>query len=127
MSITSKNVFVVSCELAVFEEHFSRKRSSDIINYYEIRQRLTNNDVMKNPPSQDVIEFQIIKKLNLFSKCKKTEFLFFYADKLNISFINGLKSLLKESPFEIKYHLLISPERPLPRIQKEFDTVQRLE
>ena len=87
----SKNIFVVKCNPSRFSDNFSRKKNSEIINHYEIRQRLTNNDVFKNPPTDEIVNFQIIKKLNNFKGCRNTEFLFFYQDKINDEFIIGLK------------------------------------
>ena len=63
MAVMSKNIFVVSCNREIFESSFSRKKNSDIINHYEIHQKLTNNDSAKIPPSQEIVNFQIIKKL----------------------------------------------------------------
>ena len=127
MAVISKNIFVVNCDKSKFESVFSRKRNSDIINYYEIRQRLTNNDVFKCPPSPDIIEFQIIKKLNSFSKCRKTEFLFFYVDDLSTDFLNYLKSIFNECEFPVNFHLLIDKDDIIPTIHTEFNSVQILE
>ena len=127
MSILSKNIFIVNCELEKFELVFSRKRNSDIINHHEIKQRLTNNDVFKIPPSDEVVEFQIVKKLNSFRKCKKTEFLFFYVDSIEKKFIQNLKDIFTNCEFPVNYHLLIDSELPSTRIHKEFNSVQNLE
>ena len=127
MAVISKNIFVVNCDKSKFESVFSRKRNSDIINYYEIRQRLTNNDVFKCPPSSDIVEFQIIKKLNAFSKCRKTEFLFFYVDNLSNDFLNYLKSIFTECEFPVNFHLLLEKDQSVPKIHTEFNSVQILE
>ena len=127
MAIISKNIFVVNCDKITFEKSFSRKRNSDIINYHEIKQRLTNNDVFKSPPSDDIVEFQIIKKLNSFRKCRKTEFLFFYIDDVNQSFVTNLKTLFGECEFPVNFHLLVDPAQPLPKFHVEFNSVQKIE
>jgi hypothetical protein len=127
MEIT-KNVFIVNCDRSVFEGYFSRKRNSDIINHHEIKQRLTTNDVFKTPPSEDVIEFQIIKKLNSFGKCKKSEFLFFYADSINKNLIESLKSIFSECEYPVNYHLLIeSIDNSYAEVSNEFSSIQQLE
>jgi hypothetical protein len=127
MAIT-KNVFIVNCEKKVFEDYFSRKRNSDIINHHEIKQRLTNNDVFKTPPSPEVIEFQIIKRLNSFGKCKKSEFLFFFADSVNKDLIESLKSIFGECEFPINYHLLLENlDGSHVDISKEFCSIQQLD
>lgn len=110
MSAITKNVFIVNCDRSVFEGYFSRKRNSDIVNYHEIQKRLTNNDVFKTPPSKEVVEFQIIKRLNSFSKCKKTEFLFFFSDNVNVDIMESLKSVFSECEFPVNYHLLLDSE-----------------
>ena len=127
MSIVSKNVFIVKCDLPKFEENFSRKKNSEIINQYEIRQRLTNNDVFKNPPTDEIVEFQIIKKLNNFKDCKKTEFLFFYRERLDSSFIEGIKEFLGESQFPVTYHLLLERDIRDNKLKKHFNTVQYMD
>lgn len=127
MAIISKNVFIVNCDRDKFESYFSRKRNSDIINHHEIRQRLTNNDIFKTPPSQDVVEFQIIKRLNSFCKCKKSEFLFFYVDNLESNLISNIKEQFIYCDFPVNYHLLIDQDLTPPKFAKEFDTIQKLE
>lgn len=127
MAIISKNVFIVNCDRSKFESYFSRKRNSDIINHHEIRQRLTNNDIFKTPPSQEVIEYQIIKKINSFSRCKKSEFLYFYIDKLELDFINKIKILFSSCEFPINYHLLIDYELNEKLKKLEFNSINKLE
>lgn len=125
----NKNIFIVNCGIDKFENLFSRKRNSDIINYYEIRQRLTNNDIFKTPPSMEIIEFQIIKKINAFSKCKKTEFLFFYSDNVDFDFITKLKTLFSGCEFPINYHLIseTAETKYTNKLIKEFNSVQSLD
>jgi hypothetical protein len=124
MSTVSKNVFIVKCDLSKFTESFSRKKNSEIINHYEIRQRLTNNDVFKTPPTDEIVNFQIMKKLNNFKDCKKTEFLFFYQDQLEDMFINGLKSFFSDSSYTMHFHLLLESETKNTKLKKQFNTVQ---
>lgn len=128
MSTITKNVFIVNCDRGVFEGYFSRKRNSDIINYHEIQKRLTNNDVFKTPPSREVVEFQIIKRLNSFSKCKKTEFLFFFSDSHNSEIVDSLKSVFSECEFPVNYHLLLDdPNSSLLQENTKFTSIQLLD
>lgn len=124
MSILSKNVFIVKCDLSTFNENFSRKKNSEIINHHEIRQRLTNNDVFKTPPTDEIVNFQIIKKLNNFKDCKKTEFLFIYQDSIEIDFMGRLKIFFEDSNFPIHYHLLLDQEPKAKKLKSHFNTVQ---
>jgi hypothetical protein len=120
----SKNIFVVKCDPSRFSDNFSRKKNSEIINHYEIRQRLTNNDVFKNPPTDEIVNFQIIKKLNNFKGCRNTEFLFFYQDKINDEFIIGLKKFFIDSGYPIHYHLISESEIKSNRLKKHFNSFQ---
>ena len=101
-----KNVFIVKCDRENFEKNFSKKRNSDIINHNDIRERLTNNDVFKSPPSPEIVQFQIIKRINSFTRCKKSEFLFFYQEDLTSGFVDGLKTLFSSCEYPINYHLV---------------------
>ena len=120
----SKNVFIVKCDISRFNESFSRKKNSEIINHHDIRQRLTNNDVFKSPPTDEIVNFQIIKKLNNFKDCKKTEFLFIYQDNVNPEFVNRLKGFFKDSEFPVLYHLLVENENKTAKVKKQFTTIQ---
>ena len=123
----SKNVFIVKCDISLFNESFSRKKNSEIINHHDIRQRLTNNDVFKSPPTDEIVNFQIIKKLNNFKDCKKTEFLFFYRDAIDPFFIDALKEIVNQSDFPVHYHLLLEKDIKDSRIKKMFNTIQFME
>lgn len=123
----SKNIFIVKCDRETFERSFSRKKNSEIINYYEIHQKLTNNDVSKAPPTKEIVEYQIIKKLNNFKDCRKTEFVFFLQEKIDRHFVYRLKEFFGECFVPIYYHLLLDKEIKDSKITKEFNTVQYLE
>ena len=82
-----KNVFIVKCERDIFERLFSKNKNSDVINHHDIREKLTNNDLYKTPPSSEIIQFQIMKKINSFNKCKKSEFIYFYREEISEDFI----------------------------------------
>lgn len=120
-----KNVFVVNCDRKNFEKNFTKKKNSDIINHDDIRERLTNNDAFKTAPSSEIIQFQIIKKINSFTKCKKSEFLFFYQDDLSMDFVDGLKKLFSSCEYDINFHL-VTDESDL-EINEKFHTIQKME
>lgn len=123
----SKNIFIVNCEVSRFEDYFSRKKNSDIVNYFEIKKRLTNNDVFKTPPSRDIIEFHMMKRLNSFSRCKKSEFLYFYTDSISEDLIKNLKNIFSSCNFPVNFHLLQEEGSNFPKYQDEFVSVQYLE
>lgn len=120
-----KNVFIVKCDRENFEKHFSKKRNSDIINHNDIRERLTNNDVFKSPPSSEIVEFQIIKKINAFTKCKKSEFLFFYQEDLTTDFIEGIKILFSSCEYTINFHLVTDDSSV--ELNEKFHSIQKME
>lgn len=126
MSIT-KNVFIVNCERERFEKFFSKKRNSDVINWKDIRDKLTNNDALKIPPTKQIIEFQIIKKFNSFSKCKRTEFLYYYVDNISDDIINEVKSFFRSCQFLVNYHIITSVEQGFDSILNDFNSVQLIE
>lgn len=102
-----KNVFIVRCDRDIFERIFSKKRNSDVINHHDIRERLTNNDLYKMPPSPEIIQFQIMKKINSFTKCKKSEFIYLYREEISKEFVEGVKSLFSSScESAINFHLV---------------------
>jgi hypothetical protein len=127
MAVMSKNIFVVNCDRQVFESSFSRKKNSDIINHYEIHQKLTNNDSSKIPPSEEIVNFQIIKKLNNFRECRKTEFVYFLKEDVDKNFISRLKTFFNNCSVPVFFHLLKEGNRKDNSLEKEFNTVQILE
>ena len=125
MSIT-KNVFIVNCDRDKFEKFFSKKRNSDIINWKEIKDKLTNNDALKIPPSMQIVEFQVIKKINSFSKCKRLEFLYYYTERINDEIIQNLKNFFSSCKFPVNYHLITNDLNEFD-IVNDFESVQILE
>jgi hypothetical protein len=123
----TKNIFIVKCDRETFEKNFSKKRNSDVINHNDIRERLTNNDVFKTPPSSEIVQFQIIKRINSFSRCKKSEFLFFYQEDLTEDFIEGLKTLFSSCEYPINYHLVTSDEEIENKLNEKFSSIQKIE
>jgi len=119
----SKNIFIVRCEAEVFSKKFEKKKKSDIINYLEIKQRLTNNDIFKNPPSPEILEFHIEKKINSFKKCKKSEFLFLYRSTIDMNFVKWIKKVFNRCNYETNFHLVTQNENESHNITEQFKTV----
>jgi hypothetical protein len=127
MAIMSKNIFIVKCDRSLFEKNFSRKKNSDIINKYEICQKLTNNDSAKIPPSEDIINFQIVKKLNTFRDCKKTEFVYFLKEDIDTEFLLKLKGFFSNCEIPVYYHLLSDNKLEEDYMKKEFHSVHLIQ
>lgn len=123
-----KNIFLVVCDEDFFNEEFSRKKISDIINYFEIKKRLTNNDLLKNEPTKNIVEFHIIKKLNSFANCKKREFLYFYSKNVTKRLIENIKGIFSTCEYPVKFHLLIDNNKKIDQeIFESFDEIGYLE
>ncbi len=127
MPIMSKNVFIVKCDRDTFEKSFTRKKNSEIINHYEIHQKLTNNDSAKTPPTDDIVHFQIVKKLNNFRECRKTEFIFVLREKIDRDFVSRIKDFFGECFVPVYYHLLSDVVIKDRKITSEFHSVQSLD
>jgi hypothetical protein len=125
MPIQSKNVFLVKCEIDVFESLFSKKKNLEVINYREIRNKMQNSDHQKHEPSDDVVQLQIIKKINTFKDCKRTETIYIHREKVDKDFIQKIKSLLRTSPFQVDYHLLHDGKMERG-IKREFVTIKEI-
>jgi hypothetical protein len=123
----SKNVFIVKCDRDTFKKSFTRKKNSEIINHYEIHQKLTNNDSAKTPPTDDIVHFQIVKKLNNFRECRKTEFIFVLREKIDRDFVSRIKDFFGECFVPIYYHLLSDVVIKDRKITSEFHSVQSLD
>jgi hypothetical protein len=127
MPIMYKNIFIVKCNRDSFEKGFVRKKNSDVINFHEIHQKLTNNDSSKVPPSDDIVNFQIVKKLNKFRLCRKTEFIYMLSENIDIEFIDRLKSFFNGCYVPVYYHLLIDTNIEDELLLSEFNSATQIE
>ena len=127
MPIMSKNIFIVNCDRETFERSFNKKKNTEVINHYEIHQKLTNNDISKSPPTQEIVEYQIAKRLNNFRDCRKSEFVFYLQEEIDNTFVDRLKVFFGGCFVPVYYHLLTDKEFNDSKIAKEFNSVQYLE
>lgn len=126
MPIKSKNVFIVKCDREIFEKVFIKKKNSEIINRGEIFQKLTNKDIDKSPPSEEIVDFHVIKKLNSFRECKRTEFVFYLVEQVNDIIIETLHEHLETSHVPVFFHLLVDSVVDETMIEK-FSSIQKIE
>jgi hypothetical protein len=127
MPIMYKNIFIVKCNRDSFEKGFVRKKNSDVINFHEIHQKLTNNDSSKIPPTDDIVNFQIVKKLNKFRLCRKTEFIYMLSEKIDIEFIDRLKTFFQGCYVPVYYHLLVDSNIEDEDLLLEFNSATKIE
>jgi hypothetical protein len=106
-----KNVFIVSCSEYNFNKIQKTKKKSDIINPYSIRDKLSEKN---RSASEEIVTYNIVKKINNFKKCKFSQFVYYYNTNVSETFIEEIKNIFSNSEYEIIYHLLvdfsISPE-----------------
>ena len=127
MPIMSKNIFIVNCDRETFERSFNKKKNTEVINHYEIYQKLTNNDISKSPPTPEIVEYQIVKRLNNFRDCRRSEFVFFLQEEIDKTFVDRLKVFFGGCFVPVYYHLLADQEIRDTKILKEFNSVHYLE
>lgn len=123
----SKNIFIVNCDRETFERSFNKKKNTEVINHYEIYQKLTNNDISKSPPTPEIVEYQIVKRLNNFRDCRRSEFVFFLQEEIDKTFVDRLKVFFGGCFVPVYYHLLADQEIRDTKILKEFNSVHYLE
>ena len=123
----SKNIFIVNCDRETFERSFNKKKNTEVINHYEIYQKLTNNDISKSPPTPEIVEYQIVKRLNNFRDCRRSEFVFFLQEEIDKTFVDRLKVFFGGCFVPVYYHLLADQEISDTKILKEFNSVHYLE
>ena len=127
MPIMSKNIFIVNCDRETFERSFNKKKNTEVINPHEIYQKLTNNDISKTPPSQEIVEYQIAKRLNNFRSCRRSEFVFFLQEIVDKSFLTRLKYFFNDCAVPVYYHLLLDNDMRDTKLMKEFNSIHYLE
>ena len=127
MPIMSKNIFIVNCDRETFERSFNKKKNTEVINHYEIHQKLTNNDISKSPPTQEIVEYQIAKRLNNFRDCRKSEFVFYLQEEIDNTFVDRLKVFFGGCFVPVFFHLLADQEIKDTKFLKEFNSVHYLE
>ena len=123
----SKNIFIVNCDRETFERSFNKKKNTEVINHYQIYQKLTNNDISKSPPTPEIVEYQIVKRLNNFRDCRRSEFVFFLQEEIDKTFVDRLKVFFGGCFVPVYYHLLADQEIRDTKILKEFNSVHYLE
>lgn len=122
-----KNVFIVSCTEYNFNKLQKIKKKSDIINPYLIKYKLMEKNRV---PSEEIVSYNIIKKINTFKHCKTSQFIYYYNIEISDLFLKEIKRLFNNSEYEIFYHLLIDNSinhEKLEKIIQEFDSVQYIE
>lgn len=122
-----KNVFIVSCSEYNFNKIQKTKKKSDIINPYSIRDKLSEKN---RPASEEIVAYNIVKKINNFKQCKFSQFIYYYNIDISENFIEEIKSIFSNSDYDINYHLLMDlsvRKDKLETLLSHFDSVQYIE
>lgn len=101
----AKNIFVVHSDYSLFIKTIQRKnKKSEIIDPHFIKKRISSEN---DECPQEIINFNIIKRINSFKCCKISSFIYFYATNLDVKLIESLQSLFSHSQYTTYLHLLI--------------------
>lgn len=121
--IEQKEFVIVHCSLKLFNDNFKKDRNTEIVNYHDIMSKLENNDIYKNVPDRNIIEYYIIRKINNIINTKKTKRIFYFLENLEIDIIQAIKRIIT-TDHDICYKLLLIEDDDIDDIKQEFDTIQ---
>ena len=121
--IEQKEFVIVHCSLKTFNDNFKKDKITEVVNYHDIMSKLENNDIYKNVPDRNIIEYYIIRKINNIINTKKTERIYYFLENLELDIIKAIKRIIR-TQHEISYKLLLIEDDDIDDIKQEFDTIQ---
>ena len=122
--IMAQQFVIVHCSLKEFNDNFKKLKNAEIINYHDIMAKLENNDIYKNVPDRDVIEFYIRRRINQVLNSKKVETIYYFLENLELPIIKSIKKIVNNDSLE--YKLMLITDDDIDDIKGEFDTIQIL-
>jgi len=122
--IMTQEFVIVHCSLKEFNDNFKKLKNVEIINYHDIMAKLENNDIYKNVPDRDVIEFYIRRRINLVIGQKKVPTIYYFLENLQLEIIQSIKKTINNNSLE--YKLMLIEDDDIDDIKSEFDTIQIL-
>ena len=93
--IEQKEFVIVHCSLKAFNDNFKKDKITEIVNYHDIMSKLENNDIYKNVPDRNIIEYYIIRKINNIINTKKTERIYYFLENLELDIIKAIKRIIR--------------------------------
>ena len=120
----TKEFVIVHCSLKEFNDNFKKLKNAEIINYHDIMAKLENNDIYKNVPDRDVIEFYIRRRINQVLNSGKVSTIYYFLENLQLEIIQSIKSTINNDSLE--YKLMLIEDDDIDDIKSEFDTIQIL-
>jgi len=122
LELGTREFVIVHCSLKEFNDNFKKDRKSEVINYHDIMAKLENNDIYKNVPDRQIIEYYIVKKINHIIDSKKVERIYYFLENLEIDIIQAIKRTINQP--ELSYKLILMEDDDIDDIKLEFDTIQ---
>lgn len=122
LELGTREFVIVHCSLKEFNDNFKKDRKSEVINYHDIMAKLENNDIYKNVPDRQIIEYYIVKKINHIIDSKKVERIYYFLENLEIDIIQAIKRTINQP--ELSYRLILMEDDDIDDIKLEFDTIQ---
>ena len=120
----AQQFIIVHCSLKEFNDNFKKIKNAEIINYHDIMAKLENNDIYKNVPDRDVIEFYIRRRINQVINNKKVDTIYCFLENLELHIIKSIKKTINNDSLE--YKLMLIEDDDIDDIKGEFDTIQIL-
>jgi hypothetical protein len=122
LELGTREFVIVHCSLKEFNDNFKKDRKSEVINYHDIMAKLENNDIYKNVPDRQIIEYYIVKKINHIIDSKKVDRIYYFLENLEIDIIQAIKRTINQP--ELSYRLILMEDDDIDDIKLEFDTIQ---
>ena len=104
---------LVCCDNKSFKANYKRNRVIESIDHGDIVMKLETNDIYKSKPSEDIVQFFIINKINKALSNQTVETIYYRIDQetlTNKSMIESIKLLLNTFSHKIESFNLIIPE-----------------
>ena len=84
--------------------------------------KLENNDIYKNVPDRQIIEYYIVKRINHIIHSKKVETIYYFLENLELEIIQAIKRTIDQE--DLSYKLILMEDDDIDDIKLEFDTIQ---
>ena len=104
---------LVCCDTKSFKTDYKRNRIIESIDHGDIIMKLETNDIYKSKPSEDIVQFFIINKINKALSNQIVETIYYRIDQDNLSnkvMVESIKLLLNTFSHKIESFNLIVPE-----------------
>jgi hypothetical protein len=122
LETVTKEFVIVHCSLKEFNDNFKKDKSAEVINYHDIMAKLENNDIYKNVPDRQIIEYYIVKRINHIINSRKAAKIYYFLENLELEIIQAIKRTINQD--DLSYTLILIEDDDIDDIKQEFDTIQ---